>query len=180
MKVPSGRSSLMNAAPKMVAVSSSLLTWRRYANELCYLVSTTLIKISILCFYRRLSSATLSKTYLWIIYASIAFVAAYGIECVLTLVFNCSPISDYWNQLEATRIFSKAAPDCVNEPNSLMIETGISVLQDLIAVGVPTYLFWCLTIEPEKKRALICVFFLGYLTCGVGVCPIRSLDGKFD
>lgn len=154
-----------NQAPRQYG---HILTCSSYANELFYLVATGLIKISILLFYRRLKDASISRRYLWIIYASIAFVAAYSIQCIILLIFNCTPISDYWNQLAPDRIFTDRHPNCVGEGSSLIANTAISLSQDFVAAVVPTYLFWTLTLDRKNKLLLAVVFVVAYATCAIG------------
>lgn len=98
-----------------------------------------------------------------------AFVVAYGFECFFVLIFSCSPISDFWNQVEPKRIFKGNPTNCIDEGSSLVANTGISVLLDLVAALVPTYLFWTLPLDKKHKYALSAVFALAYLTCIVGI-----------
>jgi hypothetical protein len=64
-----------------------------------YVVSTSLTKISILLFYKRMSDGAVSRGFRLAVRASIAFVIAYMITFLSTLFFTCRPISSYWNQV---------------------------------------------------------------------------------
>ena len=59
--------------------------------ELNYLASTTLIKISILCFYRRITGS-LKTAFVYSIWVMIAFCAIYAIIFGFLLVSTCDPV----------------------------------------------------------------------------------------
>jgi hypothetical protein len=65
-----------------------------------YLVSTATTKISILLFYRRLASGTISKAFQWAVYASIAFVAIYWVVFTLNLFLGCRPFRAFWMEAD--------------------------------------------------------------------------------
>jgi len=64
-----------------------------------YIMSTSLTKISILLFYKRMSDGAVSKGFRFAVRGCIAFVVAYMITFLLTLFLGCRPINSYWNQV---------------------------------------------------------------------------------
>lgn len=108
-----------------------------------------------------------------------AFVVAYGIECFFVLMLSCHPISDFWNQVKPNRIFKGDPSNCIGEGSSLVANTGISVLLDLVAALVPTYLFWTLPLTKKEKYALGVVFVFAYLTCVIGILRLYFIYKVF-
>lgn len=140
-----------------------------FSAEILYLLAASLVKISILFFYQRLSPAALTRTYLWIIWGSIVSVALYGFCYTFALIFACSPIDAFWNQLDIDWIATDRQYSCVSESASVLTAAIFSVLQDLIATILPTWLFWSLKIPMRQKIALAVVFIVGFCTCAIGV-----------
>jgi hypothetical protein len=66
------------------------------AVELNYLISTTLIKISILCFYRRLSGS-LKTAFVYGVWAAIVSCVIYVVVWTFLLIFTCNPIMGFFH-----------------------------------------------------------------------------------
>lgn len=133
------------------------------------MTSSTLIKISILLFFTRLSPATFTKTYIRILWACIAFVAAYGIAFTILQTFNCNPVNAFWDQLSLEWIANPRPYTCTNEGVGVFVTGIVSIIQDFIAALLPTWLFWSLKIPKRQKIALAIVFLIGFITCVIGI-----------
>ena len=132
------------------------------AIEVNYMVATSLIKISILCFYRRITSGSISKTFILWVWASIVFVVLYCIGFTLAIVFTCSPIQGYWRFFDiAWRM--KNELKCQNEGAIIVAVVVVSTVQDFIICALPVFLVWSLQISKRQKMALIGIFGLGLL-----------------
>jgi hypothetical protein len=131
------------------------------ALEALYLTSTATTKISILLFYRRLASGTISGPFLNTVYAALAFVAVYYFIFMINLFVGCRPIEAFWLQVN---IFSEERYYCINEAANLIAAAAISVVQDFLACGLPMVLFWKLKIPPRQKIALVVIFGVGFLS----------------
>ncbi|KAF2466473.1 uncharacterized protein BDR25DRAFT_269074, partial [Lindgomyces ingoldianus] len=148
----------------------TLITSRQItlAIEVLYLVATSLIKISILCFYRRITNGTISKAFVYWVWVSIVFVVCYCIIFVFIIVFSCSPIEAYWHLFDLAWRLSHELK-CHNEAVEIISVVVISTLQDLFICALPIFLVWNLQISRRQKAALIGIFALGLLTCVCGV-----------
>jgi hypothetical protein len=131
------------------------------ALEALYLTSTATTKISILLFYRRLASGTISGPFLNTVYAALAFVAVYYFIFMINLFVGCQPIEAFWLQVN---IFSEERYHCIDEAANLIAAAAISVVQDFLACGLPMVLFWKLRIPPRQKIALVVIFGVGFLS----------------
>jgi hypothetical protein len=130
--------------------------------ELTYLASTSLIKISILCFYRRLASGSISRTFVYWVWGSIAFVIAYFVAFGFAVIFTCSPVQGYWRMLDISwRLQNKL--QCHNEGATIVAVVVVSTVQDLVICALPIFLVWNLQIPRRQKAALIAIFAMGLL-----------------
>jgi hypothetical protein len=136
------------------------------AIESFYIASTSMTKVSILLFYRRMATGSVSPLFRFAVRAAIASVIAYGITFQLTLYLGCRPLNAYWNQVNINWIPTHTEGVdyyCFNELASVLSSTAISIVQDFITCGLPTILFWKLQLPIRQKVALGALFGVGFL-----------------
>ena len=133
------------------------------AIEILYLESTTLIKVSILCFYRRLTDGSISKVFLYWVWATMAFVVCSAIIFTFLIIFSYTPIEGYWHLYHASWRLQNELRS-VNEAAVVVSVTVIGTLQDLLICGLPLILVWNLRIERRQKGALIFIFGVGLVS----------------
>jgi len=126
------------------------------AIEALYVFSTGLTKISILLFYRRLVSGSVSRAFVWTVLTIIVSVMAYIITFELTLIFG----------LNADQYF------CLDEVVALYCANIISIVQDFLTFLMPLLLFWNLQLPIRQKVVLGCIFSVGFFICIVGIIRI--------
>ncbi|KAL5433010.1 hypothetical protein PMIN07_011401 [Paraphaeosphaeria minitans] len=136
--------------------------------EVLYLLTTSLIKISILCFYKRITNGSISKTFIYWIWGSIAFVIVYFFAFSLSIIFTCSPIEGFWHYFDINWRLSHQLK-CNDEGALIVVVVVISTLQDFFLCALPVILIWNLQISRRRKAALCGIFGLGLLTCVCGV-----------
>ncbi|KAF2089621.1 hypothetical protein K490DRAFT_8203, partial [Saccharata proteae CBS 121410] len=133
-----------------------------------YIIGTGLTKISILFFYRRMASGSVSNWFLYVVWANIIAIIAYMITFLCTLFLGCYPTNSYWNQAvpqwAATHDWH-----CYNEGADMLTASAISVAQDFLACGLPLLLFWKLQISMRQKIALGAIFGAGLFSCICGL-----------
>lgn len=128
------------------------------------MVSTSTTKISILLFYRRLTSDTISLGFLRCVHAAIAFVVLYFVVFIIVLFMNCQPFHAYWRQVDLEwNILNESKYHCIDEEKDLVAAAVVSVIQDFIACGMPSILFWKLKMPRRQKFALAAIFGVGFL-----------------
>ncbi len=145
-------------------VGSRINIW---ASLWCYVIGITLIKISVLLFYRRLSvkfsRAFLIATWIGIIY-NILYIFAFG----LTLLLLCRPLHSYWDAFNpiwaATHHFH-----CGSEGASLPASSALSVAGDLYSTLLPLILVYYLELPRKQKIALYALFALGFMAVAAGI-----------
>ncbi|KAJ4984950.1 hypothetical protein SVAN01_09556 [Stagonosporopsis vannaccii] len=151
--------------PKGVVVA------RKYVlSILClFCVASGLIKISILLFYRRLSSRVVSNRFRWATWITIGFIATSSIAFTLAPILGCQPISAFWDQVNSAKILKGYKYSCFNEGADVLAASIISTIQDLITAMLPTFLYWDLRIPVRQKIALFGIFAIGYGVAALGV-----------
>ncbi|KAH6877950.1 hypothetical protein BKA58DRAFT_85959 [Alternaria rosae] len=131
-----------------------------------YIVAGGMIKISILLFYRRLDSRSITKSFRIATWLNIIAIAVFSIAFVLVLFTACTPFTAFWYQFDITKQLTGYAYRCwIDEAADLLSASIISAVQDAIAAFLPTILYWNLHIPPRQKIALGAIFALGYLVC---------------
>ncbi|KAK7528374.1 uncharacterized protein IWZ02DRAFT_368926, partial [Phyllosticta citriasiana] len=130
----------------------------------CYILSTSLTKISAFCFYRRVSPSTFSVIFYWVIWASIGFVICYMTVCEVMLFVNCQPVNAFWKQMYP----GYNSYRCFDEATAFLSEAAISVAQDFLACILPMVILWGLNFSGRQHTALGIIFFLGLFVCACG------------
>jgi len=142
------------------------------AIEIIYISSTTLTKISIFTFYRRITTSVINRKFIIAVWASIAFIAVYGVSSILALVFTCSPVEAYWYRFTASWLKSHKYT-CHDEFLALIIIISTSTMQYLIACLLPMLVVAKLRLPMRQKIGLSAVFLIGLGTCGLGALRIH-------
>jgi hypothetical protein len=136
--------------------------------ETVFCFSAGLVKISILLFYRRLSSRAISTTFRWVTWITIGFIAAYSVAFILVPIFGCNPISAFWDQVDVVKVVEGYSYKCFNEGADVLAAGIISAVQDLATAILPTFLYWKLQLPIRQKLALFGIFAIGYGVVAVG------------
>ncbi|PVI02442.1 hypothetical protein DM02DRAFT_492362, partial [Periconia macrospinosa] len=139
------------------------------AIETLFCIGAGLIKISILLFYRRLSSRAISNKFKWTTWFTIGFIAAYSIAFSLVPIFGCQPISAFWDQINVTKQFDPNYKyKCFNEAADVVTANAISTAQDLLTAILPTFIYYHLQIPLRQKIALGFIFAIAYGVVALG------------
>lgn len=132
--------------------------------ETLYMASTCTTKISILLFYRRLASGSVSRGFQWALYLAMASVVVYFVIFQTLMFVSCRPLFSYWKLADYIWLSNnKDNFQCLDEGILLVISAIVSAVQDFIACGLPMILFWKLRIPIRQKIALGGIFALGIL-----------------
>ncbi|PSN65236.1 hypothetical protein BS50DRAFT_458561, partial [Corynespora cassiicola Philippines] len=149
------------------------------AIEVIYLGTTTLTRISILTFYRRITSSLVSPPLMIAVWISIIFVAAYGISFIFVLIFTCWPVEAYWYRFTTSWLRAHPHYKCHDELTTLVVIISISTAQDFIVCILPMFVVRKLRLPFRQKLALVGIFSLGLGTCAVGALRIHYAHRVF-
>ncbi|KAL5121437.1 hypothetical protein ACEQ8H_000508 [Pleosporales sp. CAS-2024a] len=150
--------------------ASRLVRTRKYilAIECVFCVTSAMIKISILLFYRRLSSRVVSNAFRWTTWTTIVFIVAYSIALTLAPILGCQPLSAFWDQMDANKVLAGYKYHCFDEGADVVAAGIISAAQDLLTAILPSFLYWNLQISKQQKFSLFGVFAIGYGAVALG------------
>lgn len=133
------------------------------AIEALYVFSTGTTKISILLFYRRLVSGSVSPAFVWTVLVIIGSVIAYTITFEFTLIFGCRPFHAYWDEINPIwRTLNSGQYFCLNEVVALYCANILSIIQDFLTFLMPLLLFWNLKLPIRQKVVLGGIFSVGF------------------
>jgi hypothetical protein len=132
-----------------------------------YLTATCSVKISVLLFYRRLSS-NFTRLFLIATWIGIAYNFVYFVSFIIALSVECRPTQAYWLafnfQWATTHKFT-----CADEHIALPVSAGLSVLGDFYSTLIPCVLILRLNLPRRQKLALYSLFLLGFLVVAAGI-----------
>lgn len=135
-----------------------------------YNLSSGLIKLSVLLFYRRLGKGLVSRAFRWIMILTFIMVLAYTISFCIIPIVMCNPVSAYWDQVDFRVRFGPKKYDftCINEGADVVANGVASTVTDFIVAILPTILCWKLQIPMRQKIALYSIFAVSYSTVALG------------
>jgi hypothetical protein len=137
------------------------------AVELNYLVSATLIKVSILCFYRRITG-TLKDAFVFSTWAMIAFCIISSIIFSFLIIFTCNPVVGSFHLFDfAWRVKNEVT--CLDEGAIIVACAIVGTIQDFFVCLLPVLLVWNLKMSKRQKVALCGIFAVGLITCICGI-----------
>ncbi|KAE9989461.1 hypothetical protein EG327_002653 [Venturia inaequalis] len=146
-----------------LVVQAGFAAW---AAEGLFLFSSSLTKISILLFYRRLVDRSCSKRMKKLIYGLIGLTVAYVIVFGAPLLLSCQPIASAWLSLN---IFYAVPYQCISRKYSDTLAGVISVISDAYVLAIPEVVVYRLKLQRRKKIVLFALFGSGAIVVGAGI-----------
>lgn len=136
-----------------------------YFGEAIYYITVGTTKIAILLLYLRLA---VKKPLRIVIWATMGFVIATFVGCVVAGLFQCNPIAFAWD---------KTIPGgtCFNVTALFYANAGLNIFQDVFIYILPMKMLWEIQIPQKQKIALIAVFAIGGFVCVTGMLRLNSL-----
>lgn len=128
----------------------------------CYILVTSLVKISILRFYRRLGDGAMTTTWLWTLRVSIIFVTLYAFVFILMGFVACTPMDAFWKKMDPNWMQSHDFT-CFDEGADFISSTSISVVEDTVVCILPLLVVSRLQMPRKQKLALVAIFGVGFL-----------------
>jgi hypothetical protein len=165
--------------PLTGAVGGRINIW---ASLWCYIIGITLIKISVLLFYRRLS-VKFSRAFLIATWVGIIYNILYFFSFGLTLLLLCQPLHSFWDSFSLTWVATHDY-SCAGENAALPASSAFSVLGDFYSTVLPLILVYHLDLPKRQKVALYILFAMGFMAVAAGivrtVLMYRLLNVDYD
>ncbi|TEA17701.1 hypothetical protein C8034_v010031 [Colletotrichum sidae] len=128
-----------------------------------------LAKQSVLIFLLRFSGAkSMVRNVIW---TTAVFNIALMLATLLVLIFQCTPVEASWNKT----IYG----NCVDGFAFAITAGSLTVLTDIIIVGLPFYVFLGSQMGKRKKIGLMAIFALGILVTVVSIARLYFLAANF-
>lgn len=127
-----------------------------YIIEVMYFFNVAMLKLSLLFFFLRIFPAKPIKRLLW---ATIGFDILFGIIFIITAIFQCQPISHYWDRWDGEHKNGK----CVNVNALGFANAAISIALDIWMLALPLWQVSKLKLAWKKKVSVALMFFVGTL-----------------
>ncbi|KAM0799876.1 hypothetical protein BDR22DRAFT_889848 [Usnea florida] len=129
-----------------------------YADEILYFAIIGLVKFSILTFYWRIFKSTSH------IPCSVlaAITACWVITGLLMVIFQCSPVSGFWDQ----QISAKCS---ITDHNIFWAQSAPNILTDVALLFLPVPYVWRLQRTTSQKIALAVTFLLGGIVTVISI-----------
>ncbi|MCJ1246869.1 hypothetical protein MMC30_004078 [Trapelia coarctata] len=129
------------------------------------------VKISILLLYRRIF-ATFHRGFRIALHITGAYVTAWALATLLTSIFQCWPLSYFWEQYTPG-----TSGSCII--NSIAAEITVSILStitDVVLVILPMTVIFKLQLSSGRKYKLAAVFSAGAFACAASVIRIYTMS----
>lgn len=126
-----------------------------YAMELIYISGVSLIKLSLTLFYLRVFPGNMIRLFLW---GTILLNTLYGVVFGSIAIFQCSPVSYYWDQYSGD-----AQGHCININLFGWLHAAVGVALDILMLTLPLSQVVRLQLHWKKKLGVSAMFVLGTL-----------------
>jgi hypothetical protein len=135
-----------------------------------FTLASGLVKLSVLLFYRRLSTRAVSPVFKWIMRSMIVTIIGYTISFIVVLSFTCRPFSAWWDQVNLPLRLLPGGYQyhCINEGADVVANGIVATVQDFIVATLPAILCWNIQIPIRQKIALYAIFLVSYSTVAIG------------
>ncbi|KAL9583682.1 MAG: hypothetical protein Q9212_002569 [Teloschistes hypoglaucus] len=141
------------------------------AAQVLFFWAATLNKISLLCFYKRLTTGGIYKLwYKWCIVGGIAFQVLMLIAFFIVAVNACKPLSAFWTPL-ATYPY-----ECIDEGNYMLSFGILTIFLDFAILLLPIPLVMGLQLSRKQRIAVCTLFGLGFIVCIAGIVQVYYID----
>ncbi|ETN45618.1 uncharacterized protein HMPREF1541_09450 [Cyphellophora europaea CBS 101466] len=149
--------------PPASAVPHRLNVW---IAQVCYTLSLSCVKISVLLFYRRLS-VSFTRGFLIAVWIGIAYNIVYVVGFIMALCLLCRPLDAYWKSFNL-EYYATANFTCGSEQIAEPLSAIFSVIGDAYSTILPLVLVSRLSLPSRQKWALYFLFSLGFsvVICG--------------
>uniref|UniRef100_A0A093XTU6 Heme A synthase n=1 Tax=Talaromyces marneffei PM1 TaxID=1077442 RepID=A0A093XTU6_TALMA len=134
------------------------------ANQFSYFLLCPTLKISIICFYRRVFSVPMFQK---ITMGLNCLIAAWGTGIFLACALQCRPLNAFWDR--------SIDGHCFNLNTFIIVNQAFNVVMDFVILFLPIPMIWRLHMSTRDKIALNGVFALGGFVCFASIYRIVTL-----
>ncbi|KAI0135654.1 hypothetical protein F4814DRAFT_444468 [Daldinia grandis] len=141
----------------------SLGMYWNYVIQILYNPILALVKCSVLTFLLRIGGQRRQIRYS--IHALNIFTLGLMIAIFVTAIFQCSPISYFWERITNPTIPGK----CIDTGIFYVTTAALTIFTDVLVLALPFWIFMGLKMAPKIKFAIMVVFLLGAVVTVVSI-----------
>nr|ALM31973.1 decarboxylase_GME3443 [Daldinia eschscholzii IFB-TL01] len=141
----------------------SLGMYWNYVIQILYNPILALVKCSVLTFLLRIGGQRRQIRYS--IHALNIFTIGLMIAIFVTVIFQCSPISYFWERITKPTMQGK----CIDTGIFYVTTAALTIFTDVLVLALPFWIFMGLKMAPKVKFAIMVVFLLGAVVTVVSV-----------
>jgi len=142
-------------------------------NALVYMTAHLFIKMSILAFYIRVFTLN-TPWFRYCIYAMGTYAACWWMGCFFSALFQCTPVSFFWQQYNVGRVPPAQGHCTVHNTNLVISSSALNTVGDIVIFALPIAMLWRLQLKRAHKAALILVFATGAFACIAGIVRLTQ------
>ncbi|KAH8668777.1 hypothetical protein BX600DRAFT_538784 [Xylariales sp. PMI_506] len=136
-----------------------------YVSSTLYTPTTGFAKLSLLCFYSKLSPA---RWWIWCTRVSLFILAGYSIAITLAMLFACNPIKRSWD-------VTVTEGSCINRADLYIAIAALQILTDIGLIVMPIPMIYGLQMRVRQKIGLLLMFVIGSSTLVTSVMRLVTL-----
>ena len=121
-----------------------------FAFQFFYIFAVAFVKLSILCFYRRVFTVNETPMTIWIL---LALTIGWLISFFFATIFQAWPMQCNWVE----------CPNTTDYPIMYVMSSVTDIILDISILSLPTFFTWRLQMSSAKKFSIIGIFGLGIL-----------------
>lgn len=149
-----------------INIIPQLLYWF-YICEMFYIITISLIKVSILIFYLQVFPSRSFRIQCWSV---MAFCVGSSFAFTIVTIFQCHPVSYVWDK-------NQSRGHCINFNSVTWANGGLNILQDVLIVALPISEVRKLQLGQKRKIGLYVMFGLGAFVCIISMIRLNSVKG---
>jgi hypothetical protein len=138
-----------------------------YVFTILYFLNVAIVKLTFLLFYLRVFPRPKIRRYLW---ATIAFTCIFGFTFVMAGIFQCQPVSHYWE-----RWTGEKEGKCIDVSALAWANGSISIALDLWMIAIPLSQVRNLSLDWKKKAEVAFMFCVGLFVTVMSSLRLESL-----
>ncbi|KAK4099846.1 hypothetical protein N658DRAFT_516969 [Parathielavia hyrcaniae] len=138
-----------------------------YIMAVLYFTQVALIKICLLLFYLRIFPARPVRRLLW---GTVGFSIVFGIFFVFLVIFQCTPISFFWEKWDGEH-----EGKCLDSNAIAWANAAVSIALDFWMLGIPLAQLKTLNLHWKKKIGVALMFCVGTFVTVVSIVRLRAL-----
>ncbi|KAK4124112.1 hypothetical protein N657DRAFT_689720 [Parathielavia appendiculata] len=138
-----------------------------YIMAILYFTQVALIKICLLLFYLRIFPARPVRRLLW---ATVGFSVAFGIFFIFLAIFQCTPISFFWDKWDREH-----EGKCLDSNAIAWANAALSIALDFWMLAIPLAQLKTLNLHWKKKIGVALMFCVGTFVTIVSIVRLRAL-----